>query len=63
MQTMDPKVVVTRYDIAVRTAANFLSIFLVKCGVKNNEEVVYRLLYENFVQVICFITKTRQKDR
>lgn len=49
---MDPEVVVaTRYDTAVRTAANFLSVFLGKCGVKNNEEVDYRPLFENFVQV------------
>lgn len=41
----------TRYDTAVRTAANFLSVFLGKCGVKNNEEVDYRPLFENFVQV------------
>jgi hypothetical protein len=44
-------VVNTRYDTAVRTAANFLSVFLGKCGVKNNEEVDYRPLFENFVQV------------
>lgn len=43
--------VATRYDTAVRTAANFLSVFLGKCGVKNNEEVDYRPLFENFVQV------------
>ena len=49
---MDPEVVVaTRYDTAVRTAVNFLSVFLGKCGVKNNEEVDYRPLFENFVQV------------
>lgn len=49
---MDPEVLVaTRYDTAVRTAANFLSVFLGKCGVKNNEEVDYRPLFENFVQV------------
>ncbi|XP_046458023.1 LOW QUALITY PROTEIN: nipped-B-like protein A [Daphnia pulex] len=48
---MDPEVVVnTRYDTAVRTAANFLSVFLGKCGDKNNEEVDYRPLFENFVQ-------------
>jgi cohesin loading factor subunit SCC2 len=48
---MDPEVLVsTRFDTAVRTAANFLSVFLGKCGVKNNEEVDYRPLFENFVQ-------------
>jgi len=51
VQNMDPEVVVaTRYDTAVRTAVNFLSVFLAKCGVKNNEEVDYRPLFENFVQ-------------
>ena len=35
VQTMDPEVVVvTRYDTAVRTAANFLSVFLGKYRVK-----------------------------
>lgn len=49
---MDPEVVITtRYDTAVRTAANFLSVFLGKCGAKNNDEVDYRPLFENFVQV------------
>ena len=47
-------VVATRYDTAVRTAVNFLSVFLGKCGVKNNEEVDYRPLFENFVQVHPF---------
>ena len=46
--------VATRYDTAVRTAVNFLSVFLGKCGVKNNEEVDYRPLFENFVQVHPF---------
>lgn len=47
---MDPAVLVaTRYDTAIRTAANFLSVFLNKTGVKNNEEVDYRPLFENFV--------------
>ena len=55
VQNMDPEVVVaTRYDTAVRTAVNFLSVFLAKCGVKNNEEVDYRPLFENFVQVTFF---------
>jgi len=59
---MDPEVVVaTRYDTAVRTAANFLSVFLGKCGVKNNEEVDYRPLFENFVQVRVISKKERQK--
>lgn len=59
---MDPEVVVnTRYDTAVRTAANFLSVFLGKCGVKNNEEVDYRPLFENFVQVRVFQEKVKVK--
>ena len=50
VQAMDPGVLVaTRYDTAIRTAANFLSVFLNKTGVKNNEEVDYRPLFENFV--------------
>lgn len=51
----------TRYDTAVRTAANFLSVFLGKCGVKNNEEVDYRPLFENFVQVRVFQEKVKVK--
>ena len=49
---MDSEVLVNdRYLTAVATAMNFLSVFLGKCGVKNNEEVDYRPLFENFVQV------------
>ena len=59
MQTMDPEVVATRYDPTVRTAANILSVFLVKCGAENNEEIDYRLLFENFAQVICFIPTSK----
>ncbi|XP_046405626.1 nipped-B-like protein isoform X2 [Ischnura elegans] len=40
---------VNKYETAMRTAANFLSFFLVKCGSKN-EEMDYRPLFENFVQ-------------
>ncbi|XP_071439398.1 nipped-B-like protein [Hetaerina americana] len=40
---------VNKYETAMRTAANFLSVFLVKCGSKN-EEIDYRPLFENFVQ-------------
>ncbi|XP_034230674.1 nipped-B-like protein [Thrips palmi] len=38
-----------KYDTAMRTAANFLSVFLNKCGNKS-EEIDYRPLFENFVQ-------------
>ncbi|CAG0895763.1 unnamed protein product, partial [Darwinula stevensoni] len=38
-----------RYETAKMTAANFLSVFLTKCGSKN-EEIDYRPLFENFVQ-------------
>lgn len=41
--------IVTSYDAAVCTAANFLSVFLRKCGTKN-EEMDYRPVFENFVQ-------------
>jgi cohesin loading factor subunit SCC2 len=33
----------------MRTAANFLSVFLSKCGSKS-EECDYRVLFENFIQ-------------
>lgn len=41
--------IVGKYDTALRTAANFLSVFLNKCGNKS-EEIDYRPLFENFVQ-------------
>ncbi|KAL1427179.1 hypothetical protein MTO96_017685 [Rhipicephalus appendiculatus] len=41
--------IVTSYDAAVHTAANFLSVFLRKCGTKN-EDMDYRPVFENFVQ-------------
>ncbi|XP_013793614.1 nipped-B-like protein A [Limulus polyphemus] len=41
--------IVTSYEAAVRTAVNFLSVFLKKCVTKN-EEMDYRPLFENFVQ-------------
>lgn len=41
--------IVTSYEAAVRTAINFLSVFLKKCGTKN-EEMDYRPVFENFVQ-------------
>ena len=41
--------IVGKYDTAMRTAANFLSVFLNKCGNKS-EEIDYRPLFENFVQ-------------
>ncbi|XP_052774333.1 nipped-B-like protein A isoform X2 [Mya arenaria] len=45
----DPDVViVTSYEMAMRTGYNFLSVFLKKCTIKGEED--YRPLFENFVQ-------------
>ncbi|KAG8180025.1 hypothetical protein JTE90_026629 [Oedothorax gibbosus] len=41
--------IVTSYEASVSTAINFLSVFLKKCGTKN-EEMDYRPLFEHFVQ-------------
>jgi len=41
--------IISKYETAYRTAANFLSVFLNKCGSKT-EEIDYRPLFENFVQ-------------
>lgn len=38
-----------RFDTALRTAGNFLAVFLSKCGSKS-EDCDYRVLFENFVQ-------------
>lgn len=38
-----------KFDTAIRTAGNFLAVFLSKCGSKS-EDCDYRLLFENFVQ-------------
>ncbi|XP_040194405.1 nipped-B-like protein isoform X3 [Rana temporaria] len=47
---VDQDVFITNsYETAMRTAQNFLSIFLKKCGSKQAEED-YRPLFENFVQ-------------
>ncbi|XP_073537817.1 nipped-B-like protein isoform X2 [Phyllobates terribilis] len=47
---IDQDVFITNsYETAMRTAQNFLSIFLKKCGSKQGEED-YRPLFENFVQ-------------
>ncbi|XP_074991901.1 nipped-B-like protein isoform X1 [Calonectris borealis] len=47
---VDQDVLITNsYEIAMRTAQNFLSIFLKKCGSKQGEED-YRPLFENFIQ-------------
>ncbi|CAC5356365.1 SCC2 [Mytilus coruscus] len=40
--------IVTSFENAMRTAHNFLSVFLQKCTVKGEED--YRPLFENFVQ-------------
>ncbi|GLH15037.1 hypothetical protein R5R35_008246 [Gryllus longicercus] len=41
--------IISKYETAMRTAANFLTVFLNKCGSKS-EEIDYRPLFENFVQ-------------
>ncbi|XP_028658286.1 nipped-B-like protein A isoform X7 [Erpetoichthys calabaricus] len=41
--------IINSYETAMRTAQNFLSVFLKKCGSKQGEED-YRPLFENFVQ-------------
>uniref|UniRef100_A0A3P8YZA4 Nipped-B protein n=1 Tax=Esox lucius TaxID=8010 RepID=A0A3P8YZA4_ESOLU len=41
--------ITNNYETAMRTAQNFLSVFLKKCGSKQGEED-YRPLFENFVQ-------------
>nr|XP_055063952.1 nipped-B-like protein B isoform X3 [Misgurnus anguillicaudatus] len=47
---VDQDVVITNsYETAMRTAQNFLSVFLKKCGSKQGEDD-YRPLFENFVQ-------------
>uniref|UniRef100_A0A8C5BM74 Nipped-B protein n=1 Tax=Gadus morhua TaxID=8049 RepID=A0A8C5BM74_GADMO len=47
---MDQDLLITNsYECAMRTAQNFLSVFLKKCGSKQGEED-YRPLFENFVQ-------------
>nr|XP_040050990.1 nipped-B-like protein A isoform X1 [Gasterosteus aculeatus aculeatus] len=47
---VDQDVLITNsYETAMRTAQNFLSVFLKKCGSKQAEED-YRPLFENFIQ-------------
>ncbi|XP_015608348.1 nipped-B-like protein B [Cephus cinctus] len=41
--------IINKYETATRTAGNFLTVFLNKCGSKG-EEIDYRPLFENFVQ-------------
>lgn len=38
-----------KFDTAIRTAGNFLAVFLSKCGSKS-EDCDYRTLFENFLQ-------------
>uniref|UniRef100_M3ZSI3 Nipped-B protein n=1 Tax=Xiphophorus maculatus TaxID=8083 RepID=M3ZSI3_XIPMA len=46
---VDKDILITNsYEIAMRTAQNFLSVFLKKCGSKQGEDD-YRPLFENFV--------------
>ena len=40
------------YESAMATAFQFLTVFLKKCGSKG-EDVDYRPLFENFLQVCC----------
>ncbi|KAI0209445.1 Nipped-B-like protein [Lamellibrachia satsuma] len=40
-------VIVTSYEVSMRTAHNFLSVFLRKCSTKGEED--YRPMFENFV--------------
>ncbi|XP_063406097.1 nipped-B-like protein A isoform X2 [Mytilus trossulus] len=47
-QTDTDLLIVTSFENAMRTAHNFLSVFLQKCTVKGEED--YRPLFENFVQ-------------
>ncbi|CAB1319299.1 unnamed protein product [Coregonus sp. 'balchen'] len=42
--------ITNNYETAMRTAQNFLSVFLKKCGSKQGSEEDYRPLFENFVQ-------------
>ncbi|XP_051539600.1 nipped-B-like protein B isoform X2 [Myxocyprinus asiaticus] len=47
---VDQDVLITNsYETAMRTAQNFLSVFLKKCGSKQGEDD-YRPLFENFIQ-------------
>ena len=41
--------IINKYETATRTAGNFLTVFLNKCGSKG-EEIDYRPLFENFIQ-------------
>ncbi|XP_043282978.1 nipped-B-like protein B [Venturia canescens] len=41
--------IINKYETATRIAANFLNVFLSKCGSKG-EDIDYRPLFENFVQ-------------
>lgn len=47
-QTDTDILIVTSFENAMRTAHNFLSVFLQKCTIKGEED--YRPLFENFVQ-------------
>lgn len=47
-QTDTDVLIITSFENAMRTAYNFLSVFLQKCTIKGEED--YRPLFENFVQ-------------
>ncbi|XP_013407379.1 nipped-B-like protein B isoform X1 [Lingula anatina] len=46
--TDDEVIIITNYENAMRSAHNFLAVFLRKCSTKGEED--YRPLFENFVQ-------------
>ncbi len=46
-QAKQEVVIVTSYETSMRTAHNFLSVFLRKCAMKGDND--YRPLFENFV--------------
>merc|ERR1711874_629475 len=57
---MDRNVLVTnKYENAMATAVQFLSVFLKKCGHKS-EDIDYRPLFENFLQDLLTTVNTPQ---
>nr|XP_040566817.1 nipped-B-like protein [Lepeophtheirus salmonis] len=56
--SMDRDVLIeNRYEMAMATAHQFLTVFLMKCGSKN-EEIDYRPIFENFVQDLLTTVNT-----
>lgn len=59
-QGMDRDVLInSRYDNAVATAGQFLTVFLKKCGSKS-EETDFRPLFENFLQDLLVTVNTAE---